>query len=355
MTILTKYIVKQHSLLLLMTLGIGIGIYLIIDFVEKADSFLEFEGGASHIIPYYLAKLPGIISQILPAVFLLACVILLCVMSASREIVALKAGGISNFVLVRVLMACGIFWAITQFFCAQILVSKTEQQAEKIWDIDVRKRTVSEKILKDIWFIDGNYIVNLGKVSEKGLGEDILIYQLDKDSKEIYTIINAKNFQTKDTVWTLKNLTITNPSEFNTINISEAELIIDQNINYFFVNEEDKPQFLDFVLLGQAIDRLKNSGSNVEQLETIWYGKISYAISIIVFAFVSIAIVSYKSNAYLAVILSVGTAFLTYLLNNLGEGLGENGTLPPIVGAFLAQFIMFCLSLTRIIYTNKKN
>ncbi len=352
MSILSKYIIKQHTLLLAITLGIGLGIFIVIDLVERADAFLETENGISFIIPYYLAKLPGIISQILPAVFLLSSVILLCLMVASRESIALQAGGISKNILAKLLMCCGIFWAIVQFVLSQGLASPGEEIASNIWSQDVRQRQVVEQKLDKVWFIKDNYLVNLNELYESGKGNGFLAYQL-KDEQEIMAIISAKSFEVHEKAWSLKEVSLTKPNEFKTVNIPEAELNIDQEIGFFFVGEQKNPQFLDFMLLGEAIERLKLSGSNVEFLETIWFGKISYAISIVVFAFVALAIISYKDNVYMAVILAVAVAFLTYVLNLMGESLGKEGSLPPMVGAFAAQSIVFILAFARIQYVNR--
>ncbi len=354
MTILNKYIIKQHSLLLLITLGIGLGIFVIIDLIERADIFLSTEDGASFIIPYYLAKLPGIISQILPAVFLLSSVILLCLMISAREFVALQAGGISKSLLAKLLMLCGIFWAIVQFVCSQFLASPGDEIAGKIWSQDVRQRQVVEKKIEKVWFIKDDYLIQLDELFESGKGSGFLAYQIENE-QEILNIISAKSYQVQDEIWTLKDVTLTKPSSFEKIEMPEAQINLEQSINYFFVNEDKDPQLLDFMLLGEAIDRLKESGSNVEFLQTIWFGKISYALSIVIFAFVAVAIISYKENVYLAVILAVVVAFLTYVLNMMGESLGKEGAIPPIFGAFGTQIFVFILAFSRIQYVNLKS
>ena len=350
MSILSKYIIKNHSYLLFMTLGIGISIFIIIDLVERADVFLATEGGAVFIIPFYLAKLPGIISQILPVTFLLASVILLCVMIASRESTALQAGGISMSILAKLLMFCGIFWAIVQFFCSQLLVTYGEDTALSIWREDVRNRVIVEKSLDDIWFTENNYIVYLGKLFESGKGQNFIAYELSENEKRINTIIRAETYTAQTGEWLLTNTNITHPDSFENNFVPLASLPINQSARFFFIGEQNNPQNLDFFVLGEAIDRLEFAGSNVEDLKTIWFGKITYAISIIVFAFVSVAIVSYKDNIYLAVITAVIISFLAYVLTMVGDSLGKEGTIPPVIAAWGPQLIIFTLAFIRIQY-----
>jgi len=353
MKLLSKYMVKNHSYFLLVTLAIGIGIFIIIDLIERADAFLAIEGGAGFIIPFYLAKLPGIVSQILPAVFLLASVILLCVMIAARELIALHAGGISISVLAKILMCCGIFWAIVQFLCSQLLVSYGEDTAQRIWYEDVRRFTfVIEKKIENVWFTEDNYVVFLGKILESGKGEKFIAYELSDDKSRINMIIRAESFVAKEGEWLLDNVALTRPDTFEYTFEPLATIPIGQSARFFFIGEQNDPQNLDFFVLGEAIERLGFAGSNVENLETIWFGKLAYSASIIVLALVSVAIVTYKDNIYLAVVLAVVVAFLAYVFTILGDSLGKEGIIPPIVAAWGPQSIIFLLAFMRIQYVS---
>ncbi len=348
MSILSRYILKQHSLLLLATLSIGIGIYLIIDLVERAEKFLAVEGGAYLILPFYLGKLPVIISQILPAVFLLACVILLCIMIASRENIALQAGGIPMSILARLLMYSGIFWAIIQFILSQFLATYGENVADNIWRYQVRQNIQVERSLDDVWFTKDNYIVYLDKVFEGGKGQGFLAYELSGNQQEVNAVVRAEKFVNNQNQWTLQNVQISKPSDFQDVYYENANLILDQSIKFFFIAEQKDPQNLDFVTLFETISRLESAGSNVEFLKTVWYGKITYAASIIVFAFVAVAIITYNDNVYLAVMLAVISAFLAYVLNMVGAGLSQEGKIPPAVGTWGPQLIIFLLAYARI-------
>ena len=350
MSILSKYMVKNHSYFLLITLGIGVGIFVIIDLIERADYFLAIEGGASFIIPFYFAKLPGIISQILPAVFLLASVILLCVMIASREVVALHAGGISVFVLARTLLFCGIFWAIVQFLCSQLFVIQGEEMAQRIWQEDIRNKVVAEKSINDVWFKEQKYIIYLGTILQSGKGEKLIAYKFSEDESRINTIIRAEDFVAKKGGWSLTNVEIIHPDLFDNTFIPLATFPLEQSPNFFFVTNQGDPKDQTFFVLTDVIKRLEASGSNVEALKTRWYSKLAYSASIIVLAIVSVAIVTYKENIYLAVILSVVIAFIAYVATSLGDSLGESGALPPIVAAWGPQLLLCALAFARIQY-----
>ena len=69
---------------------------------------------------------------------------------------------------------------------------------------------------------------------------------------------------------------------------------------------------------------------------------------IIVFSVLSVAIISYKENIYLAVIMATVTAFVSYVLNTIGISIGQSGKIPPIFAAWFPCFLLFIIGYWRI-------
>ena len=77
MSLLARYIFLRHARLLLLIMCLGLGLYLLTEIVEKVDIFIDNGAGLDLVLRYFACRLPGIIAQILPAVFLLATYIFL--------------------------------------------------------------------------------------------------------------------------------------------------------------------------------------------------------------------------------------------------------------------------------------
>ena len=101
MTLLSRYLIRQNLFLLFAILLMSTGLYLLTDFFERLDNFLESGTSAKMVLIFFSVKIPLIISQILPAVFMLAMVAQMNFLQRSRELIALTAGGISPMALVR--------------------------------------------------------------------------------------------------------------------------------------------------------------------------------------------------------------------------------------------------------------
>ena len=120
MSLLFRYLTKNNAMILLPTLAVGIGLYVLTDLFERLDNFIEAGLSVGMVLTYFVVKMPLVISQILPVIFLLSTVIQLCIMARSRELTALQAGGISLGVVANSMILCGIFWGASSLVSPSI-------------------------------------------------------------------------------------------------------------------------------------------------------------------------------------------------------------------------------------------
>ncbi len=350
MSLLFRYLTKNNAYILLPTLGVGIGLYILTDLFERLDNFIEANVPVSMIVTYFLVKMPLVISQILPVIFLLSTVIQLCIMARSRELTALQAGGISLGIVARSMILCGIFWSGVQLGFSEYLGVTGERESARIWQEEVRKRNLAATVLKDVWFADGDWIVSLGTLAPDATGTQFSGYQLSSDGENIVEIVNAPTFSAKEGRWQAFDARVYAPSSYTQDTVPTLDLPLQQDPETFrLVSSGTKPQQLPLWQLGAAIEQLSSSGSNVENLRTAWHAKIAYAASILIMAFVATAIVSWKDNIYIAVTLALVCTFLYYALYTLGTSLGQRGTLHPFLAAWGANIIAMLGAMGRLI------
>ena len=129
MSLLFRYLTKNNAMILLPTLAVGIGLYVLTDLFERLDNFIEAGLSVGMVLTYFIVKMPLVISQILPVIFLLSAVIQLCIMARSRELTALQAGGISLGVVANSMILCGIFWGSVQLGFSEYLGVAGERES----------------------------------------------------------------------------------------------------------------------------------------------------------------------------------------------------------------------------------
>ena len=88
----------------------GVAVVTVVDLADRLDHFLDAGLGFKQFLTYFAVKMPLVFAQILPAVFLLALIIQIGLMVRNREMMALRAGGISPGWFIRFFIVYGLFY-----------------------------------------------------------------------------------------------------------------------------------------------------------------------------------------------------------------------------------------------------
>ena len=167
-TLLDRYLFGQFSKNLLLVGGSLIALYLLVDFFEKVDNFVEAGQSAGLALRYLLLKVPLIVVQLMPVCLLLAAVITLGLLNQHRELLALKAGGLSLRRIIKPILAATFLFTLLNLAANQWLLPATLGTANRIWYEEVKKTKAQG-------------IVRQGRVFYKGL-EGIYTFQRPGDS-----------------------------------------------------------------------------------------------------------------------------------------------------------------------------
>ena len=351
MSLLTRYLIRSNLFLLFSILLVGTGLYMLTDLFERLDHFMDSPAGIQGVLLYYLVKLPVIIGQIMPAVFLIAVIVQFSLMSKSRELTALQSGGVSPLAFLRFVLVYGMIWAALQLVFSQVLGVEGDRIATRIWSEQIRGRQAETAKLESLWFLDGSYVVHLGLVDlAQGRGRDFLAYQLTDNSDNLKRMIIAKTFTVETTNWQLRDVKITTADNFSSESLDEYKIPLTQDIGIFqAIDPTTKPSQLPLWNLADAIASLEKSGSNVEILQTTYYSRFAYAASLVVMGLLGLAIVLWRDNVYIAVSMGLLVTFAFYACTTLCTSLGENGILAPIVASWLSFVIFFVPGLVSVL------
>ena len=351
MTILQRYLLRTNLYYILACLLLGVGVYILSDLFDRLDDFVEAGLGLSVMATYFAVKTPLIISQILPMIFLLSAVIQLSLMARNRELLALQAAGITLERMVLFYVAYGLVWAVVQLGFSQIVGVQGEQEAYRIWKEDVRGESIDNRVMVDVWFKEGPYVVKIDTLMPyRGEGSGVTVYELSEDGLEWTRIIRAETFKASPDGWMFFGARILDPVNFGYETRDALRLNIHHDLTAHTAMEGDPAQ-LPLWRLSLEIERLRSSGSNVERLRSAWHTKLAYAFSIPVMALVALAVVTLRDNIYLNVALSMFLAFAYYGAYVVGASAGEKGLAPPFAGAWAANAIFGLLALSRLGWT----
>jgi Predicted permeases len=345
------YLVRQNLFLMGTCLGAGTFIYLLADFADRLDHFLDAGMSVRHILTYFAVKMPLIFAQILPAIFLLALVIQIGLLVRSKEMMALRAGGISIAFFVRFFIVYAILWSFGQLIFSQFIATYGEQEANRIWQEDVRKKQLDKRVLKNLWFRDGNYIVHAAEAQPtQSRVKDVIVYEFDQETMQLTHITTAKKGLVDEHGWGLLDAWEIDTHDFSSLNMLTQFMPVRQDMRGFMLSSTGDKADLPLWSLSRTIDELSESGSNVERLRTAWHGKWSYAFSIVIMALVALSIGTIVENIYISLMLSLVMVFSYYGMYVLGISMGQKGLVPPLAGAWMANLLYAGVASSRLFW-----
>ncbi len=354
LSILNKYLLKQNLLLMLIIIFSGISLYLIVDFVTRISAIVESGIGLATAAKYFAYKIPLIISQIMPAIFMLAVIVQVALMHRNNEITALETNSIS-FVrpaLFFIIYSVLVFMVLLAF--SETMGIKGYQQTKSIWDSDIRQRQTEGRVINQLWFKEGQTIVFIRKAwpeTHEGIG--ITVYRMESPDK-ISEIIEAPEFAIIDGKWILSKPVILKIHEFQRVEMESMEIPLNTELSSFSAIASRLPyEALSIFTLGHLITRLKESGSNVEKLTTAWHSKIAYAFALVVMTILGLALTTIIKNIYALVTLSLIIVFLYYTVYVFGVSYAEEGIIAPFWGAWLANILFGVLGMGQILWMDR--
>ncbi len=336
---LYRYFVKQNLSLLCLCVFSSVGIYLLVDVFDRLDNFLSKGAPLSLVLRYFTLKIPLIISQIFPLVFFITLIIQLSLMRKNREIEALETCGINFLRLIYFIAGYSLIFCLFQLTFSQYLGIRAHREVNFIWDNLGKKKVPRTHVLKDIWFRKGDYIGFIKEVDGYTDAHYLRIYKVKRDFSGIEKVFRAKRGKIKRNAIVLYSVRLINPESFSSHVERKVILPGRDMFSILEIAKSRKVEDISLWRLKGIIQELKRSGSNVEEMLTVWYGKLAYGFSLFFLAIGAVVITLKSDNIPLNIALGLGICFLFYGLTVFGNVLGRHSILPPFVGAWGANMI----------------
>ena len=354
MSILDRYIIKEITKYFGIVLVAATGIYLVVDFFENIDKFMNAGLTVIRMIQFLQLKLPLIIAQITPVGILLAVLITFGLMTRNNEIIALKCGGMSIYYFIRPIFAVGLLVTILLFLLSEIVVPVTISKASDIYRIEVKKYTQT-KGQKNIWFKSHRSIAFISYFNprEKTISGVTLNY-FDSQFKLERRVDAARGEFQKDR-WVFTDI---------------MEQILNKETGSYEIQfYKEKVEKIDF--LPEDLQRVAKKSEEMSYKELLSYirdveaegydatpyrvdlhGKFALPVACLIVSLIGAGITVGKISRYgFAVNIALGilVIFLFWIMHSFCLSLGYGGMLPPVIAAWMANFIFACFALFNLL------
>jgi lipopolysaccharide export system permease protein len=345
MSIINRYILRELLKFFVFILGGVIVLYLVVDFFEKLDNFIEAGVAGTKIVKFFLLNIPFITAQVTPLALLLAILVVLGLMNKNNEIIALRSGGVSIFALLKPVVGLGVAISIALFFFSDLVVPLTMDKANKIWMVDVRKKELVTTRHQNIWIRGNRQITKIAMYDpEKQTIHGVSIYGFN-DEFDLVRRVDAAKGVYSDNQWVLFDIIEQHRS------LASDELAYREyegTSETLGFSPEDfrrvikSPSEMRFMELLEYTKNLSSQGYNVVSHRVDLHAKISFPLVCVVLSAVGLGLAtrtSAKESLPIKISYGLGIAFCYWVAHSFFVSLGYGEMVPPLVAAWITNLL----------------
>jgi lipopolysaccharide export system permease protein len=340
---LDAYVLKDFLLYSLMGIFLFVGIFVIVDVFEKIDKFVDHQAVIWVVLRYYLWSLPTILVQVLPLAVLLGSILSLGQLRRFNEVTAMQGAGISPVRIATPLLLSAFAISGFAYGLSEVLVPDAYRSQQRIMKVEIRGQQPEEfagrlniRYLGQhsnfymIEYFDGA-TGSLRNVSVQTLGQDGITRRIDAVSAKL-----------QDGVWRFEDgyLRAFRDSIETSVGfrIYGTSALREQPSD--FVKPKEDPFKMNMAEIRRYAERVRQSGGRDIKLRTDYHLRASFPLAnlimVLLGASLSLRIVR-GGNIAIGIGATIAVGFAYYACLRAGQALGYNGTIPPLLAAWIGN------------------
>ncbi len=343
------YIINQFIRNIATIMAALIAIYLLIDFVEKYDNFVEKGKPMSLVIKFFLLNIPFILEQMGPVCILLAGVITLGILNHSNELIALKACGLPLRRIIAPIILAGAVSSLLLLSMSQFVLPLSMSVTNRIWIEEVKGKVPLGIFRNGRYYYrsDDGFFSFLRPDPKQDVFYSFSFSSWDKDYN-LNRLVAAEQAIWYDNSWLLAmgqdQEKIQPDSDKYRIKVfKQQKFNFAEEPSDFFVPEHRSKELSLVGLFVEAKQRQTEAETNRAWAE--FYGRISYTLLGLPLLLVGLPLLlmvyrRWGRDLSLAIPVSCGLAFVCWGLWGTQQSLAKAGYLNPFLAASSIHLII---------------
>ena len=346
MRIISRYVAKEYTKVLLICFASVATIYLLAHFLGKLDDFIEYKATPSLVGTLLLLRIPRIYYEVLPIVVLLGTIITLGMLSRNNEIIGLRSGGISLVRLLVPILTVTSLLIFCSFLDGEWGVPYSNQRMHYLNDVALKKRSPILALKNNrIWFrASENSFCNIQKVRpESSLLQNVTLYTFNNDFT-LQSRVDAERVTWEKEQWVTEEGTewlFSNSGAIEEERRFQGSFPLAPSLEEI-IDVEKSPKEMGYKELRDYIRILKRTGYVTTPYQVDLYAKISYSAISLIMILIGIPFAlnfNRRGGIALSIGLSLGIGFLYWVMFSVGISLGYAGFIPPLFGAWAVNIL----------------
>jgi lipopolysaccharide export system permease protein len=346
MRILRAYVRYEFLKFFSLILVSFVGLYLIVEFFERVDDFVEHHATGVAVVQYFAYKLPLMVFQIVPFAVLLATILTFSILSKNNEITAMKASGVSLIGIASPIMVAALLVSGVTFVANEFLIPYTNYKHRYTFEVTIRKRGLHGLIRsKNIWYQGSDNIIWNIHHLDKATGQlnGITLYRLNS-SNRLFQRIDADSARWAEGLWYFRNVFIRDfhaDGSFRTEYFPKKQFpFAEKQAN--FAGMQKATQEMNYGEIRRLVQEIRASGYNDTHYAVDMNAKLATSLTAFIMALFGVPFslrTGRRGGLFLGVTLSVIVGFSYWVLNSVSLALGYAGHLPPMLSAWSTNLL----------------
>lgn len=345
MTRLTRYIASEVLKGVALTVIVLLAVSTFVDLVGQLGDVGTNDYTFAHALAFIALRLPRTVFETLPPAALIGSLLALGNLAVHRELVVMRASGVSNMQLLRAVAVPGVALVLVMVLLGESLAPSLGAYAR-----EMRTRALADEVAdagESTWFKNGNRIWNLRREADSLRPAGVFVFDLTNDW-ELAQVARADSAVPGPQDWLLLNYAHTRFDD-GRVEVAQHESATRPSdlspdlLGLSFVRED----LLDMPALRRYIDYLQANDLDAERYLIAYWSRIAHTLSVFVMTVLALPFVfgglrSAGKGARLILGLVIGLGY--YIATQMLESSGQVFHLDPKVVAFAPGAVLLLVA-----------
>lgn len=348
MNVLTLYIIKEVSKGSLLALLLLLTLFNLFTFSDELKELGHGNYGLKQILMFLALTSPRVFFELVPSAALLGSLFVVGAMANNREIVAMRAAGLSTAWIIRSIMLAGLLLVMVAVFVGEFVAPDAERTAQLL-KTTAQNNGVVMRSQYGMWLREGNRFINVRKILDDGSLGDIRVYEID-DQYRLNKITQAEHGKfLGNEQWQLTNVkrSFIDPNQVRAESQPEVkwQSTIESDLLKVAVVNSDNLSLYDLYMY---IDFLKSNNQKSQSYEMAFWSRLVNPLVTFVMLMVSIPFVigigrGIGAGGRIMMGVLIGMSF--NILDRIAGNMGLIYDINPMLMAIMPSAVVFSVAL----------
>ena len=356
MPIIHRYLIKEFLKYFAIVQVAVICIFMAVDYLSRLDKFMEAGITLFRGLVFVSLKIPFMVVQLTPVCSILSVLIVFGIMNRHNEVTALRAGGAGIGHLLKPVIFTGLLFSVMLFTLAEGVVPLTQSAANRINQVEIRKRGEVTTRDTDIWLKGEGRITHIKFYDEARRLIQGVTLSFFNDAFRLVRRVDAREGVFQDGRWLLRG--------------GIEQTLARDGVGYVIRSFDEQPEELDLspgdlktvvrspeemsmLELYHQIQRVESEGYDATRNRVDLFAKSAFPFVCLIMILLGTGL-SVKGKVRggtlsLSVAYGIGIAFCYWVFHSFCLSLGYGEMLPPILAAWITNVIFLGISAVTLI------